>query len=1771
MRIFTRAITLLLIFISFHSFSTTYYSKVTGSWNTAGTWSKIGCGGTASLTIPGAGDDVIICAGNIVTMNGNPGSCLSLTVKGTANWTTAGLITNVGVGGLILDGAGIITGSATGVLNVAGGFTVPATANVTIARLTITVTGSSSISGTINITSVTGTKTFADITVNSGGVWNATVAAPVAVTGSIIANGNFECLSGTYTVSNNVSVNVGTTNFEGSVGGTLSVAFGATITFPTGNVSVTGTTTISGTLSITTATGTKQFANITVNSGGNWSATVIEPVAVTGSISSSGTFNCSAGTYTVSSNVSVIAGTTNFQGSIGGTLTISSGAIMNVPTNNCSVTSLTTVSGNLNFTTTTGIKTFADVTINNGGIWNCTVVEAFAISGNFVNNGTFISNAGIYTFSGGSKTFSGSRVCEFTKIAISGNYTNSDSLKVNTAFDGTGTLTQGNNSWLGISDPTPANIVTATATGNKVYYFGSVNQAILIITYYNVEIVNTGGTVTATGTYTVNNNFTITSGTVSFGSVILTGTLSVASGSIVNIAGASPIINGTTIISGTVNITSTTGVKTFNNIIVNSGGIWNSSVAEAYTINGNIQNDGTFTSNTGIYILAGTTKTLSGATATSISNITCNGTYTNNFTLTVSTSILGSGTFTQGTNSTLNIGATSANFAVAAFNASTSGNTVNYNSAAAQSVRIPSDGSYYHLIISGGVGMKSLTANTVINGDMTISTGTQLTVTASNYNITLKGNWTKSGVFTQGAATVTFNGTAALQTIGGTGSTAFNNLTINNSNGITLAINTTVGGILNFTSGVITTGANKISITSTGSVTGAGTSKFVNGSLEKNVATGANIARVFEVGYGATDYLPLHVNFVSVSVAGNITAKANNGDHPAIATSCIDNTKSVNRYWQLTNSGVTFTNYTATCNFIGVPTDADAGSTTANYFMSVYNGGSWTMLTQVSATANSNQGTGATTIGDLQVGEKVTLFYVVSVSISASPATIICSGTNVTFTATPTNGGGLPSYQWKLNGVNVGSNSATYSNSGLANGNVVTCVLTSNITCTTGTTATSNAVTITVNPNLPVSISIAASPSSTICSGTNVTFTATPTYGGAGPVYQWKLNGSNVGTNSTTYSNTSLANGDVVTCVLTSNATCTSGNPATSNSITENVTSTGTWLGTISTDWSNVANWCGGVPVTTTDIAIPTGTAYLPILSANSNCRNINLATGIVLSLNNKTLNVYGAFSGIGTLKGSSTSSLNFAGSGSGGTFYMDQSITGISNDLNQLTLNRALSSALIGNSLNVIKTVNIVSGTLNTGNNLTLISNATGTASIAALTAGADISGNITMQRYISSGTTGWLLLGAPVSGATLAQWDDNFTTGGFPGSQSPSTANPSIVSYDETLPGIYDNGYVTPTNITNPIVADEGYWAYVVTSAAVNIDVTGPALKNTQTFPVTYTNDITQPASENGWNLIANPYPSTIDWDAAGWTKTNVNDAIYGYSATLDQYTSYVGGIGINGGTNLIASSQGFLIQTNASSPVLKITESAKVATDATFIRSSQTIKDDILKLDLLGNGYSDETVVRFSSNGTKGFDDGLDAQKFLSLNSSVPGMATISNANNYSINALPLLTINVAIPLKVIVGVSGTYTIRLDALTNLPANACLTLEDLLTGTKTDLHTTSSYSFYIKDTTVAPRFIIHICSSAITTSITEQNESLNDQLKVISTDNMVDLIFDMNSLTNTVIDVFNSVGQQVVTKLNMVVYKNTVPLNFTDKAHGIYYIKIQAGDQMVIRKIVR
>lgn len=169
------------------------------------------------------------------------------------------------------------------------------------------------------------------------------------------------------------------------------------------------------------------------------------------------------------------------------------------------------------------------------------------------------------------------------------------------------------------------------------------------------------------------------------------------------------------------------------------------------------------------------------------------------------------------------------------------------------------------------------------------------------------------------------------------------------------------------------------------------------------------------------------------------------------------------------------------------------------------------------------------------------------VNITATDS-VICAGTAVTFTATPTGGGTTPAYQWQVNGVNAGTNSNTFTTSTLNNSDKVSVILTSNDPCVTSTVANSNIITMSVNTALAPSVNISTSNTS-ICQGTSATFTAIATNGGTTPTYQWQVNGVNIGTNSNSFTSAALNNNAQVKVILTSSFACAVPATATSNII----------------------------------------------------------------------------------------------------------------------------------------------------------------------------------------------------------------------------------------------------------------------------------------------------------------------------------------------------------------------------------------------------------------------------------------------------------------------------------------------------------------------------------------------------------------------------------------------------------------------------------------------
>ena len=233
-----------------------------------------------------------------------------------------------------------------------------------------------------------------------------------------------------------------------------------------------------------------------------------------------------------------------------------------------------------------------------------------------------------------------------------------------------------------------------------------------------------------------------------------------------------------------------------------------------------------------------------------------------------------------------------------------------------------------------------------------------------------------------------------------------------------------------------------------------------------------------------------------------------------------------------------------------------------------------------------------------------------SVSIVANPGNTICAGTNVTFTATPTNGG-TPSYQWKLNGNNVGTNSNTYSNNALANGDVVTVVMTSSLACASPTTATSNGITMTINTGVSAGEVAGASP---LCIGQTSTYTSNGTSGGS-----WSSSNTSVATvNSTTGLVTALTAG-TTNIIYTIIGNCGAVNASKMLTVSPNIS-------------AGVVSGLTTLSVGATTLYSSTGSAGGTWSSTNSGAATVNASTGLVAAVSAGTTNItYTVNSGCGS------------------------------------------------------------------------------------------------------------------------------------------------------------------------------------------------------------------------------------------------------------------------------------------------------------------------------------------------------------------------------------------------------------------------------------------------------------------------------------------------------------------------------------------------------------
>ncbi len=405
-------------------------------------------------------------------------------------------------------------------------------------------------------------------------------------------------------------------------------------------------------------------------------------------------------------------------------------------------------------------------------------------------------------------------------------------------------------------------------------------------------------------------------------------------------------------------------------------------------------------------------------------------------------------------------------------------------------------------------------------------------------------------------------------------------------------------------------------------------------------------------------------------------------------------------------------------------------------------------------------------------------------------------------------------------------------------------------------------------------------------------------------------------------------------------------------------------------------------------------------------------------------------------------------------------------------------------------------------------------------------ISGNAYVRSYVTAGQ--WHSITSPVSGTTA----DSYYLGGSP--------DVWLKEYIEAT-----NSYSYISDLTTPLGDMKGWMIWVGGSTAQTFSMNGTL----RSGPVGSSNNMTrsQAGADYGYNFVGNPYTSAIDWDASsGWTKTNLENAIYVYNN--GNWATYIGGTGSNDGSRYIAMNQGFFVQVSEgnNNGTLQMSRDVCVHNSVSFLKSAKAKQswDDILRLQITNGTLSDETVIKLTDGATEGWDGNLDAHKLFSFNTNHPQIFSTANGK-MSINSLPHETGTVAVD---VTGANGDQLTITATQHSDFSHVYLTDEAL--GITTDL-TRESYTFTY-DENITDRFTI-----SFTVTGMDNNGDNNEYFNIFAASGKIHVI--QPSQNQLHVSVFNMLGQKIgTTDSNGAVQLISVPttgyyiVNVTDGIHN-------------------
>jgi predicted esterase len=300
----------------------------------------------------------------------------------------------------------------------------------------------------------------------------------------------------------------------------------------------------------------------------------------------------------------------------------------------------------------------------------------------------------------------------------------------------------------------------------------------------------------------------------------------------------------------------------------------------------------------------------------------------------------------------------------------------------------------------------------------------------------------------------------------------------------------------------------------------------------------------------------------------------------------------------------------------------------------------------------------------------------------------------------------------------------------------------------------------------------------------------------------------------------------------------------------------------------------------------------------------------------------------------------------------------------------------IIRNALFITDVLTCQNGTIVSNGNITLVSTADKTASLAPVGATAVITGDLNIQRFIHKGRQ-YRYLSVPVKNFSVADLQPFIpVTGNFAVSTPGFSTNPSMFHYDEPTGGW--KPFPSVNNSEN-LVLGKGY-AVFVRDDLFDTKIIATGEVHTGDFQFTLTPDPNETEEDNGWNLIGNPYASAILWRENGWSRTGVNDVIYVRDNSVNggRFLMWDGQLGDVEFSGRIAQGQSFWVRTVNESPQLIVQEAAKTSTQASLFRTSEAPDFESLIISMHQEDQYDRCYVKFVKSASDKFDNYRDAIK-------------------------------------------------------------------------------------------------------------------------------------------------------------------------------------------------